>query len=149
MMNKFDNLVEIRLHKAEDFLKVKETLTRIGIASKRTNTLYQSCHILHKQGRYAIVHFKEMFDLDGKPSDFSDEDKGRRNTIVRLLEDWGLVIVVDPDVIKTPTVEVSQIKIIPFKDKKDWNLVSKYAIGKKNAVAEVPQGRRKKSPDRG
>lgn len=123
--------IEILLSEEDDFLKVKETLTRIGVASRKSKVLYQSCHILHKQGRYAIVHFKELFELDGKPSNFSDEDKGRRNIIAKLLEDWGLVELVDKKVVESPTVPMSQIKILPFKEKDEWELVQKYAIGKK------------------
>lgn len=123
--------VEIRLGEEDDFLKVKETLTRIGVASRKDKILYQSCHILHKQGRYALVHFKELFELDGKSSNFSDEDKGRRNTIAQLLEDWGLVKIVEPSIAKNPKAPLSQIKILPFKEKKDWVLESKYSIGKK------------------
>ena len=123
--------VEIRLGEEDDFLKVKETLTRIGVASKKDKILYQSCHILHKQGRYALVHFKELFELDGKTSNFSDEDRGRRNTIAKLLEDWGLVKIIEPDAIEGPLRELSQIKILAFKDKNDWVLEQKYSIGKK------------------
>ena len=123
--------VEIRLGEEDDFLKVKETLTRIGVASRKDKILYQSCHILHKQGRYALVHFKELFELDGKSSNFSDEDKGRRNTIAKLLEDWGLVKIVEPNDIKDPKAPLSQIKILPFKEKNDWVLEAKYSIGKK------------------
>jgi len=126
-----DSLVEIRLKQPDDFLKVKETLTRIGIASKKDNTLYQSCHILHKQKRYYIVHFKELFALDGKPTDFSDIDEGRRNTIVNLLVEWGLAEIVDEEKTKSPTTPLNQIKVISFKDKNEWKLVSKYSIGKK------------------
>ena len=115
----------------EDFLKIKETLTRIGIASRKENKLYQSCHILHKQGRYSIIHFKEMFALDGKPTDFSDEDKGRRNKIAELLSDWGLLTIVNPDVIKSPITSMSHIKIINHKEKNNWILESKYNIGKR------------------
>lgn len=123
--------VEIRLGEEDDFLKVKETLTRIGVASRKDKILYQSCHILHKQGRYALVHFKELFELDGKSSNFSDEDKGRRNTIAKLLEDWGLVKIVEPNDIKHPKAPLSQIKILPFKEKNEWTLEAKYSIGKK------------------
>jgi len=123
--------VEVRIGDDDNFLKIKETLTRIGIASKKDKTLYQSCHILHKQGRYSIVHFKELFELDGKSSDFSQEDQARRNTIVKLLEEWGLLKIVDPDLIKKNTAPLSQVKILPFKEKKEWNLVTKYSIGKK------------------
>lgn len=123
--------VEVRLSEEEDFLKIKETLTRIGIASRKDKKLYQSCHIFHKQGRYAIIHFKEMFALDGKPSDFSEEDKGRRNKIVELLQDWGLLKVVYPDKIKDPMASMNQIKIIHHKEKNDWILEAKYSMGRK------------------
>jgi len=123
--------VEIFLSEDDDFLKIRETLTRIGIASSREKKLFQSCHILHKQGRYAIVHFKELFALDGKPTNFSEEDKGRRNTIVKLLEDWDLLTLKDPDVIDHPMASIKQIKILPFKEKDEWELVAKYNIGKK------------------
>lgn len=123
--------IEIRLGEEDDFLKVKETLTRIGVASRKDKILYQSCHILHKQGRYALVHFKELFELDGKSSNFSDEDKGRRNTIAKLLEDWGLVKIVEPNEVKDPKAPLSQIKILSFKEKKEWTLEAKYSIGKK------------------
>ena len=122
--------VEVRLKKEEDFLKVKETLTRIGVSSKTENKLYQSCHILHKRGRYAIVHFKEMFILDGLDSDVSDDDIGRRNTIVKLLIEWGLVEAVDPSDYADPQLSLARLKIIPHKDKKDWQLIPKYHIGK-------------------
>lgn len=122
--------VEITLGHEDDFLKVRETLTRIGVASRKENILYQSCHILHKQGRYAIVHFKELFALDGKPTNFSDEDKGRRNTIAKLLEDWALVKIVNPQAAADPVSPLSQIKILPFKEKDDWKLIAKYNIGR-------------------
>jgi len=122
--------VEITLGHEDDFLKVRETLTRIGVASRKENILYQSCHILHKQGRYAIVHFKELFALDGKPTNFSDEDKGRRNTIAKLLEDWALVKIANPEAASDPVSPLSQIKILPFKEKDDWKLVAKYNIGR-------------------
>lgn len=123
--------VEIRLGEEEDFLKIRETLTRIGIASKKDKILYQSCHILHKQGRYVILHFKELFALDGKPSNFSDEDKGRRNAITKLLEDWSLVKIEDPNQVKSPIASLSQIKILPHKEKSDWELIPKYSIGRR------------------
>jgi hypothetical protein len=123
--------VEINLKNKEDFLKVKETLTRIGVSSKKDKKLYQSCHILHKQGRYAIIHFKELFSLDGKPTNFDDEDLGRRNTIVALLEEWSLIEVLDSEKIKDPRAAMNRIKVITHKDKPDWTLVSKYNIGKK------------------
>ena len=128
-MFNLNQLVEVRLKSPEDFLKVKETLSRIGLASKKENTLYQSCHILHKQGKYYIVHFKELFLLDGKQADLSEGDISRRNRIVNLLEEWELVEQVDYNKTETPEAPLSQIKIIPFKDKDKWNLVTKYTIG--------------------
>lgn len=130
-MIKVEDLVEVTLGEKDDFLKVRETLTRIGVASKKDKTLYQSCHILHKQGKYYIVHFKELFSLDGKPTDISENDISRRNTIANLLEDWELIKLVSPDKSKDPTVSLSQIKIITHKEKDDWNLVPKYNIGVK------------------
>lgn len=130
-MIKLEALVEVKLKIDEDFLKVRETLTRIGVASKKEQVLYQSCHILHKQGLYYIVHFKELFALDGKPSNISEEDLGRRNTIANLIAEWGLVTLVDPGKSKDPIAPMSQIKIIPFKEKNDWELVTKYNIGRK------------------
>ena len=130
-MSIVDSLVEIRIGEEEDFLKIKETLTRIGVASRKEKKLYQSCHILHKQCKYYFVHFMELFTLDGKPSIFTEEDKGRRNTIAQLLEEWGLVKVVNPELIKDPKTPLSQIKILPHKEKKDWELVAKYNIGRK------------------
>ena len=126
-----DSLVEVKIAEQEDFLKIKETLTRIGVASRKEKKLFQSCHILHKQSKYYIVHFKELFALDGKPSNFSDEDKGRRNTIVKLLEDWGLIKVVDSSFIEEPKTPLSQIKILAHKEKGEWELVAKYNIGRK------------------
>lgn len=125
------NGVEISLPSADNFLKIKETLTRIGIASKKDKKLYQSCHILHKQGRYAILHFKELFILDGKENNFTDEDKARRNTIINLLEEWNLLSVKDTSAIEEPVAPLNQIKIISHKEKADWDLLSKYNIGKK------------------
>lgn len=125
-----ESFVEIRLGEEEDFLKVRETLTRIGVASRKDKQLYQSCHILHKQGRYFLVHFKELFALDGKPTNFSDEDKGRRNTIALLLQDWGLVKIINPEITEDPVTSLSLIKIISFKEKHEWSLVTKYSIGK-------------------
>jgi|TARA_R100000030_G_scaffold96787_1_gene85226 hypothetical protein len=124
-------MVEVTLRHDEDFLKVKETLTRIGVASRKNKALYQSCHILHKQQKYYIVHFKELFALDGKPTNFSEEDQGRRNTITNLLSEWGLVDVADPSKTAEPVTPLNQIKIIPFKDKDQWELIPKYNIGKK------------------
>lgn len=126
-----ESLIEVKIAEEEDFLKIKETLTRIGVASRKDNTLYQSCHILHKQGKYYIVHFKELFALDGKPTNFSDDDIGRRNTIVTLLEEWGLVKTAEPERVKNPKAPMSQIKIIPHKDKANWTLEAKYNIGRK------------------
>ena len=129
-MISIDTMVEVTLKQPDDFLKVKETLTRIGVASKKTNTLFQSCHILHKQGKYYIVHFKELFALDGKPSDFSEEDQSRRNTIANLLEEWELVDIVNHEKVANAG-SLSTIKVIPFNQKGDWELVAKYNIGKK------------------
>ena len=129
-----NSFVEIKLKKEDDFLKVKETLTRIGVASKKDKTLYQSCHILHKQGRYYIVHFKELFALDGKPSNFSEGDIARRNTIVNLLNEWGLIDIVIPTSTENPISPISQIKVLPHKEKNDWELVAKYNIGKKKKI---------------
>ena len=125
-----DTMVEVTLKQPDDFLKVKETLTRIGVASKKSNTLFQSCHILHKQGKYYIVHFKELFALDGKPSDFSEEDQSRRNTIANLLEEWELVDIVNQEKVANAG-SLSTIKVIPFNQKGEWELVAKYNIGKK------------------
>jgi hypothetical protein len=130
-MSVVDSLVEVSLLEQEDFLKIKETLTRIGVASKKDNTLYQSCHILHKQGKYYIVHFKELFMLDGQPSNFSEDDMSRRNTIATLLEQWGLLKVVRPEYIAELMAPISQIKIISHKEKDDWELVAKYNIGRR------------------
>jgi hypothetical protein len=130
-MNLIDTLVQIELPNDENFLKVKETLTRIGIASHKEKKLYQSCHILHKQGKYYIVHFKELFMLDGKINNFDEEDKGRRNTIVNLLEEWGLVKAVDATKVQDPIAPLSQIKILSHSEKNQWELVAKYSIGKK------------------
>ena len=130
-MSILDTLVEVKLINEDDFLKIRETLTRIGVASRKDRKLYQSCHILHKQGRYYIVHFKELFMLDGKPSNFSDEDRGRRNTIANLIAEWGLVQLIDPSKTREPIALLSQIKVLPYKEKDDWELVSKYNIGRK------------------
>ncbi len=125
-----ETLVEVTLHEDSNFLKIKETLTRIGVASRKESKLYQSAHILHKQGKYYIVHFKELFALDGKPTDFSDSDKARRNTIACLLEEWGLLTIVSVDAAADPKAPMSQIKVISFKDKGNWELCSKYSIGR-------------------
>lgn len=130
-MSSVDSLIEVLLPEEQDFLKIKETLTRIGVASKKDKILYQSCHILHKQGKYYIVHFKELFALDGKPTNFSDEDKGRRNTIINLLKDWKLVKLSDPKKIEEPRAPMSQVKVVSYKDKGEWELVAKYNIGRK------------------
>jgi hypothetical protein len=124
-----EEMLEVRLNEPDEFLKVRETLSRIGVASRKDKTLFQSCHILHKQGKYYIVHFKELFALDGKDTNLSENDIARRNTITNLLTDWGLV-----DVVGTSKVEaapLSQIKVISFKEKNDWKLETKYNIGKK------------------
>ena len=126
-----DTMVECTLETPDDFLKVRETLTRIGVASRKDKTLYQSCHILHKQGRYYIVHFKELFALDGKPTNFSENDQARRNTIANLLAEWGLIKLIAPDEISEAVVPLNQLKILAFKEKEDWNLTAKYNIGSK------------------
>ena len=123
--------VEVSLNEQDDFLKVRETLTRIGVSSRKEKVLYQSCHILHKQGKYYIVHFKELFALDGKPSNISENDIQRRNAIANLLEEWGLVKVLNPKIIEGNIAPLHQIKIISFKEKDDWQLITKYNIGKK------------------
>lgn len=123
-------MLEINLSEPDDFLKVRETLTRIGIASRKENKLYQSCHILHKQGRYFIVHFKELFLLDGKKSNLEEADIARRNTIATLISDWGLVTIADSEKAQ-PLAPLRQIKIIPFKEKNNWELCPKYNIGRK------------------
>ena len=121
--------VEVTLPTPDSFLKIKETLTRIGISSRKDKKLFQSCHILHKKGRYSILHFKELFILDGKHNTFTDEDHARRNTIVNLLEEWELVKIVDPDRTKDPVASLNQIKLISYKEKDDWELTVKYNIG--------------------
>jgi hypothetical protein len=130
-MISIDELVEVKLNEPDDFLKIRETLSRIGVASKKDKTLYQSCHILHKQGRYFIVHFKEMFLLDGKQSDFSEEDEGRRNTIANLLHEWKLLTISNKSRTDEPVAPLGFIKIISYKEKNDWSLVAKYTVGKK------------------
>ena len=129
-----NSLLEIELKNPDDFLKIKETLTRIGVASKKQQILYQSCHILHKQARYYIVHFKELFLLDGKPSDFTDNDKARRNSIAILLQEWSLVKIVDDKSIREDVVPLNQLKILTFKDKENWELIQKYNLGNKGKV---------------
>lgn len=133
-MISIEDMVEVTLNQQDDFLKVRETLTRIGVASKKDNVLYQSCHILHKRGKYYIVHFKELFALDGKPTDIAENDLARRNTITNLLQDWELITIVDKNKTQDPVVSLSQIKIIAHKDKNNWELVPKYNIGKKAQV---------------
>ena len=131
-----DKMVEVNLKEPDDFLKVRETLTRIGVASRKEKKLYQSCHILHKQGRYYIVHFKELFALDGKHANLTSNDVQRRNRITRLLADWGLISVVNPDSV-TDIAPLNQIKVLAFKDKGDWILEQKYNIGKKGKKEET------------
>ena len=125
-----DSMLEVTIKQPDDFLKIRETLTRIGVASRKDKTLYQSCHILHKQGKYFIVHFKELFALDGKNATLSENDIQIRNTIAILLQDWSLI-----DIVKKESAEnkapLSQIKVLPFKEKNEWNLSAKYNIGKK------------------
>ena len=122
------NMLEVTLNEPDDFLRIRETLTRIGVASRKDNKLYQSCHILHKQGRYFIVHFKELFLLDGKKSNLEENDVGRRNTIATLMSDWGLLTVENKEQLR-PIAPLRQIKIISFKDKDEWELCPKYNIG--------------------
>ena len=127
-----NNLVEVKFPEKDDFLKIRETLTRIGVASRKEPELFQTCHILHKKGLYYIVHFKELFMLDGKQTNLDESDIGRRNTIIDLLVQWNLLTVVRPQQIQEPKAPLSQIKIVSFKDKKDWKLTAKYSIGTKN-----------------
>lgn len=131
MMVDLTKFVEVTLTEQDDFLKVRETLTRIGVSSRKEKVLYQSCHILHKQGKYYIVHFKELFALDGKPSNISENDIQRRNAIAKLLEEWGLVKIMNPSLMKDNIAPLHQIKIISFKEKDEWQLITKYNIGKK------------------
>ncbi len=130
-----DQMVEVVLNEPDDFLKVRETLTRIGVASRKEKKIYQSCHILHKQGRYYIVHFKELFALDGKHANLTVNDVQRRNRIINLISDWGLVTIVKPDSV-TDVAPLNQIKVLSYKDKDDWTLESKYNIGKKRKPEE-------------
>jgi len=123
--------VEVVFNEPDDFLKVRETLTRIGVSSRKEKVLYQSCHILHKQGHYYIVHFKELFALDGKPSNISENDIQRRNAIAKLLEEWGLIKILNPKLLENNIAPLHQIKIIAFKEKDEWDLIAKYNIGKK------------------
>lgn len=130
-----DQMVEVVLNEPDDFLKVRETLTRIGVASRKEKKLYQSCHILHKQGKYYIVHFKELFALDGKRANIFQNDVQRKNRIAQLLQDWGLVKIVNQDLVED-SAPLSQIKVLSYKDKGDWTLESKYNIGKKKTTPE-------------
>ena len=127
-----ENMLEISFSENDDFLKIRETLTRIGVASRKDRTLYQSCHILHKRGKYYLVHFKELFALDGKDSSINDNDIARRNAIARLLEEWKLLKIVDTVKASTPLAPMSQIKVLPHKEKDEWKLVAKYNIGATN-----------------
>ena len=133
-----EQMLEVQLKEPDDFLKVRETLTRIGVASRKDKKLFQSCHILHKQGRYFIVHFKELFALDGKESNLSENDCERRNTITQLLADWGLIVILNSSVAEKKA-PLSQIKVLAFKEKSEWDLQAKYNIGKKidNESTEV------------
>ena len=131
-----EEMVECTLKEPDDFLKIRETLTRIGVASRKDKTLYQSCHILHKQGRYFIVHFKELFALDGKPTNFSENDQARRNTITNLLSEWGLIVLVDSEKTAELTVPLNQLKILAYKEKEEWTLTAKYNIGSKKVIDE-------------
>ena len=130
-----DQMIEVTLNEPDDFLKVSETLTRIGVASRKEKKIYQSCHILHKQGRYFIVHFKELFALDGKHANLTQNDVQRRNRIIQLLSDWGLITVISPDNI-TDIAPLNQIKVLAYKEKNDWILETKYNIGKKKKPEE-------------
>ena len=132
-----ETMVECVLEEPDDFLKVRETLTRIGVASRKDKILYQSCHILHKQGRYFIVHFKELFALDGKPTNFSENDQARRNTIANLLAEWGLIKLINSEEISELVVPLNQLKILSFKEKDEWNLTAKYNIGSKKVEDET------------
>ena len=125
------SFIEVKLNEQDDFLKVRETLTRIGVSSRKEKVLYQSCHILHKQGKYYITHFKELFALDGKLSNISENDIQRRNAIANLLEEWGLIKILNPELMKDNIAPIHQVKIISFKEKNDWQLITKYNIGKK------------------
>ena len=130
-----DQMIEVTLNEPDDFLKVRETLTRIGVASRKEKKIYQSCHILHKQGRYFIVHFKELFALDGKHANLTQNDVQRRNRIIQLLSDWGLITVISPDNI-TDIAPLNQIKVLAYKEKNEWILETKYNIGKKKKPEE-------------
>ena len=129
-------MIECTIDEPDDFLKIRETLTRIGVASRKDKTLFQSCHILHKQGLYYIVHFKELFALDGKPTNFSENDQARRNTIANLLAEWGLIKLVDSNRTSELTVPLNQLKILAYKEKDEWELTAKYNIGSKKVSNE-------------
>ena len=131
-----NEMVECTLAEPDDFLKIRETLTRIGVASRKDKTLYQSCHILHKQGRYFIVHFKELFILDGKPTNYSENDQARRNTIANLLVEWSLIQLVNSEQTSTLVVPLNQLKILSYKEKEEWVLTAKYNIGNKKVNYE-------------
>jgi hypothetical protein len=135
-MANIDEMVECTLAEPDDFLKIRETLTRIGVASRKDKTLFQSCHILHKQGRYYIVHFKELFILDGKPTNFSENDQARRNTIANLLVEWNLIQLVNSEQTSTLVVPLNQLKILAYKEKEEWVLTAKYNIGNKKVNYE-------------
>ena len=134
-----DQMLEVKIKEPDDFLKIRETLTRIGVASRKERKIYQSCHILHKQGKYFITHFKELFALDGKKSTLVDNDIQRRNTIALLLQDWNLIDIVDKSKVENKA-PLSQIKVLPFKEKKEWTLNAKYNIGKKPNEASTDDG---------
>ena len=136
MTANIDEMVECTLAEPDDFLKIRETLTRIGVASRKDKTLFQSCHILHKQGRYYIVHFKELFILDGKPTNFSENDQARRNTIANLLVEWNLIKLVNSEQTSTLIVPLNQLKILAYKEKDEWVLTPKYNIGNKKVNYE-------------
>ena len=141
IMANIDEMVECTLAEPDDFLKIRETLTRIGVASRKDKTLFQSCHILHKQGRYFIVHFKELFILDGKPTDFSENDQARRNTISNLLVEWSLIKLVNSDQTAELVVPLNQLKILSYKEKDEWTLTAKYNIGNKKVNYEKSENR--------
>ena len=138
-MINIEDMIECTLDKPDDFLKIRETLTRIGVASRKDRTLYQSCHILHKQGRYFIVHFKELFALDGKPTNFSENDQARRNTIANLLAEWGLILLVDSERTSELIVPLNQLKILAYKEKEEWTLTAKYNIGNKKVTDDYSE----------
>ena len=139
MTANIDEMVECTLAEPDDFLKIRETLTRIGVASRKDKTLFQSCHILHKQGRYYIVHFKELFILDGKPTNFSENDQARRNTIANLLVEWSLIQLVNSEQTSTLVVPLNQLKILSYKEKEEWVLTAKYNIGNKKVNYEYSE----------